>query len=87
MYSISRLSKNINEVYGGIGGVGHLGVRLAEWAGAGVYACVFSSAKVAIAHYLSWQFCRSLRELIFWANEANIFDCGCYFLDISGSIF
>jgi NADPH:quinone reductase len=36
-------------VYGGTGGVGHLGIQLAKWAGAEVYATVSSSAKAAIA--------------------------------------
>ena len=36
-------------VYGGTGGVGHLGVQLAKWAGAQVYATVSSSEKAAIA--------------------------------------
>jgi NADPH:quinone reductase len=36
-------------VYGGTGGVGHLGIQLAKWAGAEVYATVSSPAKEAIA--------------------------------------
>ena len=36
-------------VYGGTGGVGHIGVQLAKWAGAEVYATVSSKAKAAIA--------------------------------------
>ena len=36
-------------VYGGTGGVGHLGVQLAKWAGAKVYATVSSQDKAAIA--------------------------------------
>lgn len=39
-------------VYGGTGGVGHLGVQLAKWAGAEVYATVSSEAKAAIAREL-----------------------------------
>ncbi len=39
-------------VYGGTGGVGHLGVQLAKWAGAQVYATVSSEAKSAIARSL-----------------------------------
>ncbi len=36
-------------VYGGTGGVGHIGVQLAKWAGAEVYALVSSPEKAAIA--------------------------------------
>ena len=36
-------------VYGGTGGVGHLGIQLAKWAGAEVYATVSSEEKAAIA--------------------------------------
>ena len=36
-------------VYGGTGGVGHMGVQLAKWAGAKVYATVSSKAKAEIA--------------------------------------
>jgi NADPH:quinone reductase len=36
-------------VYGGTGGVGHLGVQLAKWGGAEVYATVSSQEKAAIA--------------------------------------
>ena len=39
-------------VYGGTGGVGHLGVQLAKWAGAKVYATVSSEEKAAIARSL-----------------------------------
>lgn len=39
-------------VYGGTGGVGHLGVQLAKWAGAKVYATVSSAEKAAIASNL-----------------------------------
>lgn len=39
-------------VYGGTGGVGHLGVQLAKWAGAKVYATVSSEEKAAIASNL-----------------------------------
>lgn len=39
-------------VYGGTGGVGHIGVQLAKWAGATVYATVSSEEKAAIAHNL-----------------------------------
>lgn len=39
-------------VYGATGGVGHIGVQLAKWAGAKVYALVSSDEKAAIAHRL-----------------------------------
>lgn len=39
-------------VYGATGGVGHIGVQLAKWAGAKVYALVSSDQKAAIAHRL-----------------------------------
>ncbi len=39
-------------VYGGTGGVGHIGVQLAKWAGATVYALVSSDRKAAIAREL-----------------------------------
>jgi NADPH2:quinone reductase len=39
-------------VYGATGGVGHIGVQLAKWAGATVYALVSNDEKAAIAHRL-----------------------------------
>lgn len=39
-------------VYGATGGVGHIGVQLAKWAGATVYALVSNDRKAAIAHRL-----------------------------------
>lgn len=39
-------------IYGATGGVGHIGVQLAKWAGANVYALVSSDEKAAIAHRL-----------------------------------
>lgn len=39
-------------VYGATGGVGHIGVQLAKWAGATVYALVSSDEKAVIAHRL-----------------------------------
>ncbi|NJK37137.1 MAG: zinc-dependent alcohol dehydrogenase family protein [Oscillatoriales cyanobacterium RM2_1_1] len=39
-------------VYGATGGVGHIGVQLAQWAGARVYALVSSDEKAAIAQDL-----------------------------------
>jgi NADPH:quinone reductase len=43
-------------VYGGTGGVGHVGVQLAKWAGATVYALVSSDEKAAIARRLGADF-------------------------------
>lgn len=39
-------------IYGGTGGVGHIGIQLAKWAGATVYALVSSDEKAAIAREL-----------------------------------
>ena len=39
-------------VYGGTGGVGHIGLQLAKWAGAKVYATVSSEEKAALAREL-----------------------------------
>lgn len=39
-------------VYGATGGVGHIGVQLAKWAGATAYALVSNDQKAAIAHRL-----------------------------------
>jgi NADPH:quinone reductase len=39
-------------IYGSTGGVGHIGVQLAKWAGATVYALVSSDAKATIARKL-----------------------------------
>ncbi len=39
-------------IYGGTGGVGHMGIQLAKWAGAKVYATVSSGEKAAIARSL-----------------------------------
>ncbi len=39
-------------IYGGTGGVGHMGIQLAKWAGAKVYATVSSEEKAAIARSL-----------------------------------
>ena len=39
-------------VYGGTGGVGHIGIQLAKWAGARVFALVSSEKKAAIARQL-----------------------------------
>ena len=39
-------------IYGGTGGVGHIGVQLAKWAGATVYALVSNDEKAAIARQL-----------------------------------
>ena len=39
-------------IYGGTGGVGHIGVQLAKWSGAKVYALVSNEEKAAIARQL-----------------------------------
>ncbi|MGK7951369.1 MAG: zinc-dependent alcohol dehydrogenase family protein [Xenococcaceae cyanobacterium] len=39
-------------IYGGTGGVGHMGIQLAKWAGVKVYATVSSEEKAAIARSL-----------------------------------
>jgi len=49
-------------VYGATGGVGHLGVQLARWAGAEVYALVSSEEKGAIATSLGADFTINYRQ-------------------------
>lgn len=49
-------------VYGATGGVGHIGVQLAKWAGAAVYALVSSEEKAAIAHKLGADFTINYRQ-------------------------
>lgn len=49
-------------VYGGTGGVGHIGVQLAKWAGATVYALVSSEEKGAIARQLGADFTINYRQ-------------------------
>lgn len=49
-------------IYGATGGVGHLGVQLAKWAGATVYALVSSDEKSAIAHQLGADFTINYRR-------------------------
>lgn len=49
-------------VYGATGGVGHIGVQLAKWAGATVYALVSSEEKGAIAHQLGADFIINYRQ-------------------------
>lgn len=49
-------------VYGATGGVGHIGVQLAKWAGAKVYALVSSEEKGAIAHKLGADFTINYRQ-------------------------
>ena len=49
-------------VYGATGGVGHMGVQLAKWAGATVYALVSSEEKAAIAHSLGADVTINYRE-------------------------
>ncbi|WP_373540542.1 zinc-binding dehydrogenase [Chamaesiphon sp.] len=56
-------------VYGATGGVGHIGVQLAKWAGATVYALVSSDRKAAIARRLGADFTinycdRSVEEFV-----------------------
>ncbi len=49
-------------VYGATGGVGHIGVQLAKWAGATVYALVSSEEKGAIARKLGADFTINYRQ-------------------------
>ncbi|MDY7022053.1 MAG: zinc-dependent alcohol dehydrogenase family protein [Cyanobacteriota bacterium] len=49
-------------VYGATGGVGHLGVQLAKWAGATVYALISSEEKAAIARQLGADFTINYRQ-------------------------
>ena len=49
-------------IYGATGGVGHIGVQLAKWAGATVYALVSSEEKGAIAHKLGADFTINYRQ-------------------------
>lgn len=49
-------------VYGATGGVGHMGVQLAKWAGATVYALVSSDEKAAIARKLGADFTINYRH-------------------------
>lgn len=49
-------------VYGGTGGVGHIGVQLAKWAGATVYATVSSEEKAKIARQLGADYVINYRQ-------------------------
>ncbi|MBD2090482.1 zinc-dependent alcohol dehydrogenase family protein [Microcoleus sp. FACHB-1515] len=49
-------------VYGATGGVGHIGLQLAKWAGATVYALVLSEEKAAIARKLGADFTINYRQ-------------------------
>ncbi len=49
-------------IYGGTGGVGHIGVQLAKWAGATVYALVSSEQKATIASELGANFTINYRQ-------------------------
>ncbi|MBI4784074.1 MAG: zinc-dependent alcohol dehydrogenase family protein [Oscillatoriophycideae cyanobacterium NC_groundwater_1537_Pr4_S-0.65um_50_18] len=49
-------------VYGATGGVGHIGIQLAKWAGATVYALVSSDEKGAIARKLEADFIINYRR-------------------------
>jgi NADPH:quinone reductase len=66
-------------VYGATGGVGHIGVQLAKWAGATVYALVSSDRKAAIARHLgadiTINYCdRSVEEFVAEHTNARGFD-------------
>lgn len=49
-------------IYGATGGVGHIGVQLAKWAGARVYALVSNDKKAMIAHRLGADFSINYRQ-------------------------
>lgn len=49
-------------IYGGTGGVGHIGIQLAKWAGATVYATVSSTEKAAIARQLGADYVINYRQ-------------------------
>lgn len=49
-------------IYGATGGVGHIGVQLAKWAGATVYGLVSSEHKAAMAHRLGADFTINYRQ-------------------------
>jgi NADPH:quinone reductase len=49
-------------IYGATGGVGHIGVQLAKWAGATVYGLVSSEHKAASAHRLGADFTINYRQ-------------------------
>ena len=49
-------------VYGGTGGVGHIAIQLAKWAGATVYATVSSEEKAAIARDLGADYTINYRQ-------------------------
>ncbi|WP_036478373.1 zinc-dependent alcohol dehydrogenase family protein [Myxosarcina sp. GI1] len=49
-------------VYGGTGGVGHLGVQLAKWAGATVYATVSDAEKAQLANQLGADYVINYRQ-------------------------
>jgi NADPH:quinone reductase len=49
-------------IYGATGGVGHIGVQLAKWAGATVFGLVSSEQKAAIAHRLGADFTINYRQ-------------------------
>ena len=49
-------------IYGATGGVGHIGVQLAKWAGATVYAMVSSEEKAAIARQLGADYTINYRQ-------------------------
>ena len=59
-------------VHGGAGGVGHIGVQLAKWAGATVFATVSSAEKAAIARELGADVTINYREQ---SVEEYVSDC------------
>jgi NADPH:quinone reductase len=66
-------------VYGATGGVGHIGVQLAKWSGAKVFALVSSDEKAAIAHQLGADVAiyyrdRSVEEFVAEHTDGQGFD-------------
>lgn len=62
---IDRAKVTVNQkvlVYGGTGGVGHMGVQLAKWAGATVYATVSSAEKARLVTELGADYAIDYRQ-------------------------